>query len=156
MPKMKAIGDKKVFATLNKGVSKLKSGFTPKLFHFRRTFLVDSGGIRRRNPRLEWRLNRVPYSEVMGTRNLKNWSGEAVRRGQKNSTFVNLCPNHSILCMLQGNHQENAFLEFGRNQTPRTKVMTSLRRQPPWVSSTFGPNSTSSDFAQNRIVWTSS
>ena len=65
---------------LNKGVSKLKSGFTPKVFHFWRTFSVDSRGIRRRNPRLEWRLNRAPYSEVMGTRNLKKWSETTVTR----------------------------------------------------------------------------
>ena len=65
---------------LNKAVSKLKSGFTPKLFYFWRPFLVDSGGIRRRNPRLEWRLNRVPYSEVMGTRNFKKSSKTTVTR----------------------------------------------------------------------------
>ena len=65
---------------LNTGVLKLKSGFTPKLFDFWRTFLVDSGGIRRRNPRLEWRLDRVAYSEVMGTRKFKNWSETAFRR----------------------------------------------------------------------------
>ena len=62
---------------------KLKSGFTPKRFHFGRVFLADPGGIWRRNPRLAGRLNRVRYKEVIGTRNFKKSSKTTVRRDPK-------------------------------------------------------------------------